>query len=406
MEHFNGAFDVEQWHNRHLEQAFLNDFDESLLGDVQEHNAGSLYSSVQVGTPPPRVASPAVLYQQLINDLHFSEGPRIIALLETCNEDIFSCFPLNEDLYTDTIVFSTNPSDIIESLETSETPEPINLITKGCDLPSLPSTYTELPMYVENVQNTFFTELRVREKAYLRLLILYCKSLLRHLQGISRRSSVGARSQDCEHKYITQFKQSIRLRYYREVAKLARLLYLHLYITVTRQFSWRLFAQQSKYPDVFAAMKFMWLENRQFTCAFHPILCNHGIVLLEGKPLSSQRLREVNYRRRQLGLPLVRCALIEEKGVPLVQRPEFSAHMPRSLGFLTHHIKAKLDVYSSKHSQEPGNVRVDHPYARNVNNINYGSSVEAMIVSPPSPSDILPGDPPQKLKIDVVSDVP
>lgn len=390
---------TDTWNRSKTEQAVVDAFDESLFGAVASDigSETSLYShAVKTAPSPPWVASPKILYQQLIRDLDFSEGPRLLSCLETWNEDLFSCFPINEDLYSDMMVLSPDPDDVISTVSTKDHVEMFNLTTRGSvRLPSPPKQPTGLPAYVQEVQDSFTVELRAREEAYTKLLVTYCKSIIRYLQGTAKRTTIGLNIQNPDQKAYTQLRQSILLRYYREVASLARLLYLHLYLTVTREFSWRLYASQSAHPDVFAALKFTWTERRQFTCAFHPVLCNHGIVLLEGKPLTASALREINYRRRELGLPLVRCGLVEENKSPLVQQPSFSVHLPRSVGFLTHHIKRKLDAYAVKHPQEPRHVRADHPYAKVVENRNYGSSIEAMILAPPSPSEILPGDPPR-----------
>ncbi|RXF07759.1 hypothetical protein EG870_16065, partial [Enterococcus faecalis] len=124
----------------------------------------------------------------------------------------------------------------------------------------------ELPAYVAAVERFFVSTLRAREERYARLLDAYCRAVLRYLHAQARRDE-------------GRLRQLVRGRYYRDVARLARLLFLHLYVATARELSWRLHADQVVAQDVFMSLRYEWDQTRQLTCLFHPVLFNHGVVL-------------------------------------------------------------------------------------------------------------------------------
>ncbi|QPI70122.1 transactivating tegument protein VP16 [Equid herpesvirus 6] len=374
--------------------AAVASFDESMLGAGESVFVGP--SPKRPALPPPKAASPSALYQRLQGELEFPEGPALLSAMEKWNEDLFSCFPSHSDLYADEALLSTSVDEVVDAALAAQraplryTPE-VNLNAHGREpLPEPPVLEDDLEDYVSAVQRFFLAELRAREEHYARLLRGYCLALLQYLQNSARRQLRGAADADAARQ---RFRQVVRDRYYREAATLARLLHLHLYLSVTREVSWRLHASQVVRQGVFVSLHYSWPQRRQFECMFHPVLFNHGVALLEGRPLEFLDLQRANHRRRELGLPLVRAGLVEEDGQPLEAEPGFSGRLPRAVGFLTHQIRAKMEAYSERHPAAPACPLGEHSYSKRPGDrVSYGTTAEAMM-DPPSPSAVLPGDP-------------
>ncbi|ANF34842.1 transactivating tegument protein VP16 [Suid alphaherpesvirus 1] len=346
-------------------------FDEALLGGAAP------------GRPPvvavPRAASPDALYQRLISDLAFDEGPALLSAMERWNEDLFSCLPGNEDLYARLVMLSASADEVAAQVRAPTADASVDLGVPGAEpMPRVPAVEEELPAYVAAVERFFVSTLRAREERYARLLDAYCRAVLRYLHAQARRDE-------------GKLRQLVRGRYYRDVARLARLLFLHLYVATARELSWRLHADQVVAQDVFMSLRYEWDQARQLTCLFHPVLFNHGVVLLSGAPVPAAQLRAVNHRRRELGLSLVRAGLIEEDGADLVEEPPFSATLPRAAGCLSHQVRIKMEAYSREYR--------DHTYCRPPSPVaSYGSTAEALL-PPPSPSAVLPCDPPPPARV-------
>lgn len=377
-------------------------FDEGMLSAIE-----SVYSSPtkkRLALPPPKAASPSALYQRLQGELGFPEGQTLLSTMEKWNEDMFSALPGHVDLYTEIALLSTSVDEVVRAgLDSLPTPShyspEVDLNAHGDEpFPEVPALEDDLEIYVISAQRFYLSELRAREEHYARLLRGYCVALLHYLYGSAKRQLRG-NSSDASLMY--KFKQVVRDRYYREAANLARLLYLHLYVSVTREVSWRLHASQVINQSVFVSLYYTWVQRRKFECLFHPVLFNHGVVILENDPLEFQDLQRINYRRRQLGLPLIRAGLVEEENLPLEAEPQFSGKLPRTIGFLTHQIRTKMEAYSDAHPATPIFPLTEHSYSKRMEGRpSYGTTAEAMM-DPPSPSAVLPGDPVPPLTVGI-----
>ncbi|BAV93614.1 transactivating tegument protein VP16 [Equid alphaherpesvirus 4] len=377
-------------------------FDEGMLSASE-----SIYSSPaqkRLALPPPKATSPTALYQRLQAELGFPEGQAMLFAMEKWNEDMFSAIPVHVDLYTEIALLSTSVNEVVKAgldslpIPTNYIPE-VDLNAHGSEpFPEVPALEDELETYVISAQRFYLSELRAREEHYSRLLRGYCVALLHYLYGSAKRQLRGAGS---DSALMHKFKQVVRDRYYRETANLARLLYLHLYISVTREVSWRLHASQVVNQGIFVSLHYTWPQRRKFECLFHPVLFNHGVVILENDPLEFNDLQRINYRRRELGLPLIRAGLIEEENLPLESEPTFSGKLPRTIGFLTHQIRTKMEAYSNAHPSTPLFPLAEHSYSKRIDGrLSYGTTAEAMM-DPPSPSAVLPGDPVPPLTVGI-----
>nr|P30020.1 RecName: Full=Tegument protein VP16 homolog; AltName: Full=Alpha trans-inducing protein; AltName: Full=Alpha-TIF [Bovine herpesvirus type 1.1 (strain P8-2)]CAA77682.1 alpha gene transinducing factor [Bovine alphaherpesvirus 1] len=317
-------------------------FDDSLLGSPLA--AGPLYdgpSPARFALPPPRPAPLAALLERMQAELGFPDGPALLRAMERWNEDLFSCLPTNADLYADAALLSADADAVVGAmyLAVPGDAERLDLNAHANQpLPAPPASEEGLPEYVAGVQAHFLAELRAREERYAGLFLGYCRALLQHLRATAARGrgAAGAGAQ------ADRLRQLVAARYYREASRLARLAFAHMYVATAREVSWRLHSQQSQAQGVFVSLYYAWPQRRQFTCLFHPVLFNHGVVALEDGFLDAAELRRLNYRRRELGLPLVRAGLVEVEVGPLVEEPPFSGSLPRALGFLNYQVRAKM----------------------------------------------------------------
>ncbi|AII81345.1 tegument protein [Equid alphaherpesvirus 1] len=377
-------------------------FDEGMLSAIE--SVYSIPTKKRLALPPPKAASPSALYQRLQGELGFPEGQTLLSAMEKWNEDMFSALPGHVDLYTEIVLLSTSVDEVVRAgLDSLPTPShyspEVDLNAHGDEpFPEVPALEDDLEIYVISAQRFYLSELRTREEHYARLLRGYCVALLHYLYGSAKRQLRGSGS---DASLMHKFKQVVRDRYYREAANLARLLYLHLYVSVTREVSWRLHASQVINQGVFVSLHYTWAQRRKFECLFHPVLFNHGVVILENDPLEFHDLQRINYRRRELGLPLIRAGLIEEENSPLEAEPLFSGKLPRTIGFLTHQIRTKMEAYSDAHPATPLFPLAEHSYSKRIGGRpSYGTTTEAMM-DPPSPSAVLPGDPVPPLTVGV-----
>ncbi|ABU49245.1 UL48 [anatid alphaherpesvirus 1] len=393
---------------------FIDDFDDTLLDDTSmgyangtnnfKYPSGVPVSPAQfskrIALPPPRPSAPRVLYVRLLRELEFPEASTILSTFELMNMDLFSCLPRNEDLYRNAALLSGSVTEVIEASEIPIDGE-IDLNAHGSkQLPIPPSNEWEIPNYVEAVQQFFLSELRAREESYLKLFLGYCRAIVNYIKSAATRGVRGCRIMDRKSEANKRMRRMIADRYYREAARLAKVLYLHLYLSVAREISSRLCATQMQVQNVFVYMRYEWQQYRQFTCLFHPIMFNHGVVLLNGEPLQAQKLREVNYIRFKLGLPVIRCGLVEEHDKPLVEEPRFYGNLPRSSGFLTELIRSKMEAYSELRPTSPSSISNDHTYAKQLDKVNFGSTREAILDTIDTEGP-LPGDPIPALSVSV-----
>ncbi|ASW27058.1 transactivating tegument protein VP16 [Beluga whale alphaherpesvirus 1] len=374
------------------------EFDASVFGADGYAAGGPDDAGPRKALPPPKAASPAALYARLQQELNFAEGPDLLRTLEGWNADLFSCMPAHRSFYASPLL-SSRPGEVIDHMD-DEVPgdrADVDLLSGGAvPLPEVPATEDELPAYVAGVQAHFVAELAAREESYASLLLGYCRALLRYIRSAVRRG------RGDESALAAKLEEAVRAKYYREVMRLARLLLLHLYLDLCRRVSWRLHSAQLGAQSLFVSLRYQWTQDRQITCLFHPILFNHGVVLLRERPLDAEALRHVNFYRQALGLPLIRAGLVETGSGPLFEAPPFSADRPRSLGFLTQQIRAKLEAYSAARARPGERVEAEHAYARRADGVNYGTTPEAML-DPPSPSAVLPGDPTPAADVDVAA---
>ncbi|UWL63353.1 transactivating tegument protein VP16 [Bovine herpesvirus type 1.2] len=375
-------------------------FDDSLLGSPLA--AGPLYdgpSPARFALPPPRPAPLAALLERMQAELGFPDGPALLRAMERWNEDLFSCLPTNADLYADAALLSADADAVVGAmyLAVPGDAERLDLNAHANrPLPAPPASEEGLPEYVAGVQAHFLAELRAREERYAGLFLGYCRALLQHLRATAARGrgAAGAGAQ------ADRLRQLVAARYYREASALARLAFAHMYVATAREVSWRLHSQQSQAQGVFVSLYYAWPQRRQFTCLFHPVLFNHGVVALEDGFLDAAELRRLNYRRRELGLPLVRAGLVEVEVGPLVEEPPFSGSLPRALGFLNYQVRAKMGAPAEAGGRLA--PEREHSYARPRGAINYGTTPEAML-RPPSPSEVLPCDPAPAATVRVAS---
>ncbi|AVT50601.1 transactivating tegument protein VP16 [Cervid alphaherpesvirus 3] len=365
-------------------------FDDSLLGPPLAAGApGDGPSPARFALPPPRPAPLAALLERMQAELGFPEGPALLRAMERWNEDLFSCLPTNADLYAGAALLSADADEVVGAMHLAVPgdAERLDLSAHAREpAPAPPASEEGLPAYVAGVQAHFLAELRAREERYAGLFLGYCRALLQHLRATAARGrgTAGAGAQ------AERLRQLVATRYHREAAALARLAFAHMYVATAREVSWRLHAQQSQAQGAFVSLYYAWPQRRQFTCLFHPVLFNHGVAALEGGFLGAAELRRLNYRRRELGLPLVRAGLIEAEVGPLVEEPPFSGGLPRALGFLNYQVRAKMGARAEAAARRA--PERDHSYARPRGAVNYGTTPEAML-RPPSPSEVLPCDP-------------
>ncbi|AQS79168.1 transactivating tegument protein VP16 [Ateline alphaherpesvirus 1] len=369
------------------------DFDESLLPPPGAAGLGQPL----IVPPPSMPAPPATLFRRLLEDLGFSDGPAILTTLDSWNLDLFSCLPHNAEMYADNPFFSTYPSDVIAHGDAFvANPAPIDLRARGpVPLPPPPAEAEGLPAYHRAVERFFRGELRAREQQYARMLDNFCLALYRYLRaGVrqqQRRGLPGARRRDPQR----MLHVAVAERYYREAARMARVLCLHMYLTLAREVSWALYADQVLRQDLFRRLRYDLPQQRQLTCLFHPFLFQHGSLTIAGSPVSPELLRTVNYTREQLGLPQIRSAAVEEAGRELTQAPVLRGDRARASGYFTTLVRHKLDAYSSLHMSESERVQSEHAYARRAGrHVNYGSSIEGTLLSPGGDQDEPDGPPP------------
>ncbi|BAB16558.1 UL48 protein [Gallid alphaherpesvirus 3] len=334
----------------------IESFSETLCSQTRCAEQSASFSlsapfSIKISLPSPNPNPPNRLYNRLLHELDFTEGPSLLSRLEKLNVDLFSCFPINGHLYEHATLLSVSPSEVLDAAsEEKWAYTAINLNEHcGMEVPRPPLTKDGLPVYVTEIQKFFSMELEAREKSYVTLLCGYCRALACYLrQGANEPS----RCDMCVGGSETP-RRSIAGAYYREAARFARLLYMHLYLSVTRDVSRRLEASQRKRQNLFADLRCDWHQLRHFQCLFQPVIFNHGVVIVEGRALTAAELRTQNYVRSELGLPVMRCELVEERGMPLTAPPAFLANAPRASAYLFQCIKSKLEVYSLMHPPRP-----------------------------------------------------
>ncbi|AVT50732.1 transactivating tegument protein VP16 [Cervid alphaherpesvirus 2] len=363
-------------------------FDASLLGPpVAAAPACEGPSPARFALPPPRPAPLAALLERLQAELGFPEGPALLRAMERWNEDLFSCLPTHADLYAGAALLSADADEVAAAAQQAVPGDAgrLDLNAHAAEpLPALPAAEAGLPAYVAGVQAHFLAELRAREERYAGLLLGYCRALAQHLRATAARGRADAAAR------AARLRELIAARYHREAAALARLALAHLYVATAREVSWRLHSQQSQAQSLFVSLYYAWPQRRQFTCLFHPVLFNHGVAALEGGFLEAAELRRLNYRRRELGLPLVRAGLVEAEVGPLAEEPPFSGGLPRTLGFLNFQVRAKLGARAEAAGRRA--PEREHSYARPRGGPGFGTTPEAML-RPPSPSEVLPCDP-------------
>ncbi|ADO13780.1 transactivating tegument protein VP16 [Saimiriine alphaherpesvirus 1] len=358
------------------------DFDESLLPPPP--NTARL-SQPLVVPPPPMPAPPATLFARLLEDLGFSDGPALLTMLDSWNEDLFSCLPHNADIYADNPFLSTMPSDVIAYGDAYDADAgPIDLRAHGtAPLPPLPATAEGLSAYHQAVMRFFRTELRAREQQYARMLDNFCSALYRYLRASVRHRQRRVLSGSQRKSMREQLSSAITDRYYRETARIARVIYLHMYLMLIREVSWALYAEQVLRQDLFRRLSYDLPQPRQLACLFHPFLFQHGSFTVGGKPVAPDRLRTVNYIRERLSLPQIRSASVEEPSEALTQPPVLRGDRARSSGYFMTLVRHKLDAYCSMHMSESERVQREHSYTRGSSRrANYGSSIEGMLAAP------------------------
>ncbi|QPO25181.1 transactivating tegument protein VP16 [Bovine alphaherpesvirus 2] len=351
---------------------------DEILGDG---NGGVVVGQEVIMPPPPLPAPPAVLHTHLLEDLGFSEGPALLTDLDGCNEDLFSCLPTNADLYRDCRFLSTIPADVI-AWGDAYTPDrtAINIRAHGrMRPPALPTDERGLVGYHDALMAFFGEELRAREPGYVRVLGNFCSALYRYIRASTRQLHRQSAMRGRARSLTDMLHAAVAERYYREAARLARTLLLHMYLSLVREVSWASYAEQVLRQDVFSRLRYDLQQERQLSCIFQPILFVHGAIDVGGASVPRDRLRAINHVRERLNLPLVRCSAVEEAGQPPTTTPPFNSSRARSSGFLMLVIRAKLDAYSLAHPAAGSEVLRDHAYSRSANKANYGSSVEGML---------------------------
>ncbi|BAP00727.1 transactivating tegument protein VP16 [Pteropodid alphaherpesvirus 1] len=341
-------------------------------------------SQAQILPPPPMPVPPASLFSRLLEDLGFSDGPALCTILDSWNEDLFSSLPLNTDLYQKCQFLSTLPSDVI-AWGDAYVPDraPIDIRARGqVSAPALPSHPHDLPSYRENLSRFFEAELRAREASYQRVLANFCSALYRYLRAstrqLHRQAAVKGRNRDLQD----MLRATIAERYYRETARIARVLFLHLYLFLIRETLWATYAEQMMRQDLFETLCCDLAHETQLCSLFQPLLFMHGNITVQGTQVSPSRLQQINHIRERLNLPLIRSAAVEAPKAPLTSPPSFDASKPRASGFFMMLIRAKLDAYSSLTGSDSTTVLQEHAYSRQRGKNNYGSSIEGMLSLP------------------------
>nr|QBH78544.1 UL48 [Human alphaherpesvirus 2] len=341
-------------------------------------------SQAQLMPSPPMPVPPAALFNRLLDDLGFSAGPALCTMLDTWNEDLFSGFPTNADMYRECKFLSTLPSDVIDWGD-AHVPErsPIDIRAHGdVAFPTLPATRDELPSYYEAMAQFFRGELRAREESYRTVLANFCSALYRYLRASVRQLHRQAHMRGRNRDLREMLRTTIADRYYRETARLARVLFLHLYLFLSREILWAAYAEQMMRPDLFDGLCCDLESWRQLACLFQPLMFINGSLTVRGVPVEARRLRELNHIREHLNLPLVRSAAAEEPGAPLTTPPVLQGNQARSSGYFMLLIRAKLDSYSSVATSEGESVMREHAYSRGRTRNNYGSTIEGLLDLP------------------------
>ncbi len=305
-------------------------------------------------------------------------------MLDTWNEDLFSGFPTNADMYRECKFLSTLPSDVIDWGD-AHVPErsPIDIRAHGdVAFPTLPATRDELPSYYEAMAQFFRGELRAREESYRTVLANFCSALYRYLRASVRQLHRQAHMRGRNRDLREMLRTTIADRYYRETARLARVLFLHLYLFLSREILWAAYAEQMMRPDLFDGLCCDLESWRQLACLFQPLMFINGSLTVRGVPVEARRLRELNHIREHLNLPLVRSAAAEEPGAPLTTPPVLQGNQARSSGYFMLLIRAKLDSYSSVATSEGESVMREHAYSRGRTRNNYGSTIEGLLDLP------------------------
>ncbi|QOD40146.1 transactivating tegument protein VP16 [Macropodid alphaherpesvirus 4] len=368
---------------------------EELLREVGQNIPASFYTpgvfnQPHVLPPPPIPGTPSALFDRLLADLEFRDGPAICTELEKWNEDLFSCLPHNLDLYTDCRFLSTFPDDIIEWGD-SYTPnrDHINLRTRGAiPLPNLPDHPEDLRNYCAAINQFFDAELRAREENYKRVLMNYCFALYRYLRASARQTHRTSMLKGKASEFHLILAEVLKRRYYHETARFARLLFLHLYLFLVREVLGVIQTEQVSRPDLFDALCLDFDHERQLTSLYQPLLFAHGKITVRGKPISSERLHYLNRLREYLDVPRLQCQALEASQPP-TKDPPFNPQNPRTHGFLMSVIRAKLDMYSTRHLPQNETISREHAYSRRKDRNNYGSSIEGLLDL--ADTDILPG---------------
>nr|pir alpha-transinducing factor homolog - Marek's disease virus [Gallid alphaherpesvirus 2]CAA51787.1 MDV alpha TIF [Gallus gallus] len=380
----------------------IEEFDETLLSEIEVRTQSIpsplvAPSVTKMSLPSPSPAPPNSLYTRLLHELDFVEGPSILARLEKINVDLFSCFPHNKHLYEHAKILSVSPSEVLEELSKNTwTYTALNLNEHGeVALPMPPTTKADLPSYVDDIQNFYLGELEAREKSYATMFYGYCRALAEYIRQSAIKDLRDARVEDKNIGACSKARQYIAERYYREAARFANVLYVHLYLSTTRDVSQRLEASQMGRQNIFVYLKCEWLQERHFHCLFQPVIFNHGVVIVEGRVLTAPELRAQNYIRSEFGLPLIRCKLVEEPDMPLISPPPFSGDAPRASVYLLQCIRSKLEVYSLSHPPNPQlHVHKEHVHVQKLESPpNYGTTVEALLMDSSDRNSISPGDP-------------
>lgn len=341
-------------------------------------------SQAQLMPSPPMPVPPAALFNRLLDDLGFSAGPALCTMLDTWNEDLFSALPTNADLYRECKFLSTLPSDVVEWGD-AYVPEraQIDIRAHGdVAFPTLPVTRDGLGLYYEALSRFFHAELRAREESYRTVLANFCSALYRYLRASVRQLHRQAHMRGRDRDLGEMLRATIADRYYRETARLARVLFLHLYLFLTREILWAAYAEQMMRPDLFDCLCCDLESWRQLAGLFQPFMFVNGALTVRGVPIEARRLRELNHIREHLNLPLVRSAATEEPGAPLTTPPTLHGNQARASGYFMVLIRAKLDSYSSFTTSPSEAVMREHAYSRARTKNNYGSTIEGLLDLP------------------------
>lgn len=248
--------------------------------------------------------------------------------------------------------------------------------------PTLPATRDGLGLYYEALSRFFHAELRAREESYRTVLANFCSALYRYLRASVRQLHRQAHMRGRDRDLGEMLRATIADRYYRETARLARVLFLHLYLFLTREILWAAYAEQMMRPDLFDCLCCDLESWRQLAGLFQPFMFVNGALTVRGVPIEARRLRELNHIREHLNLPLVRSAATEEPGAPLTTPPTLHGNQARASGYFMVLIRAKLDSYSSFTTSPSEAVMREHAYSRARTKNNYGSTIEGLLDLP------------------------